>query len=324
MMKEMKWQIIILGIFLVFMAFRSTLLIVKEGQQAIITQFGKPVGSPIVKAGAYFKLPFIQEVIYINKKILNWDGLPELIPTKDDKYIYVDTTARWKVVDALKFIQTVKNIQGAKTRLDTILDSIARDIISKHRLIETVRNSNEILFRTKQKQKQKQKTVEGMAGSNDLLGHLESIDIGREKLSKMIVLLADKELQEKFGIKLIDLQFRRISYKKSVEQKIYERMISEKTRIAQKIRSKGLGEKAIIEGRLIKDLQKIESESQKRFKIIKGRAKATAMAIYAKAYSQGSQFFKFTKTMDIYKETFKGEGVKFILSSNSEFLKFLK
>ncbi len=315
-MKNLKWQIILFFSFLLFIVFRSSFYIVSEGEQAMIMQFGRAIGSPITSAGPKLKIPFIQDVVFVDKRILNWDGSPELIPTKDDKYIFVDTTARWKIIDALKFIKSVKTENNARKTLDTILDSATRDVISRQKLIETVRSSNAILKRVEEKLSAKDE-------ENDVFGTIEEVKLGREKLAEMIVETASKELEDKFGIKLIDVQLRRISYKKSVEQKVYDRMISEKKRIAEKIRSKGLGEKAIIEGRLKKDLQEIESEADKQFKIIKGKAEAKATAIYAKTYSQSPEFFNFLKRMEAYKNSFS-ENTKFILSSDSEFLKYLK
>lgn len=295
-----------------------------EGQQAIITQFGKPVGDPIVTAGLHMKTPFIQEVRYVDKRILSWDGFPNQIPTKDKKYIKVDTTARWRIVNALKFIQTVRNESGAKARLDAILDSATRDIISSENLVEAVRNSNSILDNIDEKRKiMKELKAQGKPIiEEEITGEIEKIQIGREKLSEKIAKSATKELKE-FGIDLIDVQLRRISYESSVESKVYERMTSERQRVAQKIRSIGQGEKAKIEGRLSQDLREIKSEAYKQAEIIKGKGEAKALKIYALALSGDPRFYEFIKTMEVYKESIQGKA-KFLMSSESDLFKYFK
>lgn len=311
-------KVILLAVLIFFGAIgaKNVVFILDEGRQAIITEFGKPVGDPITEAGLHFKKPFVQDVRYVDKRILSWDGFPNQIPTKDKKFIKVDTTARFRITDALKFIQTVRNKTGAKARLDTILDSATRNVISSHRLVEAVRNSNSIL--------EKAEKVEAKADGieEEITGEIEKIFVGREQLSQLIVKKADKELEE-FGIQLIDVQLRRISYEKSVERKVYERMVSERRRIAQKIRSIGEGEKAKIEGRLERDLRTIRSEGYKKAQLIKGKAEAKATAIYAKTFAKDPKFYEFLQSMDAYKKAIKKD-TKLILSSDSEFLKFMR
>lgn len=319
-----KTSIVFVILFLAFISLNSSFYILTEGRQAIVTEFGKPIGQPKTEAGMHFKVPFIQDVRYVDKRILSWDGYPNQIPTKDKKYIKVDTTARWKIVDALKFIQTVQNEQGAKARLDTILDGHTRDIISSHNLVEAVRNSNAIVKNLEDRKAaiiQRKKLGESIL-EEEVSGDIDQIKVGREKLSQMIVEKAQLECNA-LGIELIDVQLRRISYENSVEKKVYERMISERQRIAQKIRSIGKGEKAEIEGRLTKDLQKIESEAYRKAEVIRGKAQAKATAIYAEALRQDPKFYDFIKSMEAYKKSIK-PGSKFIISSDSEFLKFLK
>lgn len=320
----MKKPIFIILIIVSFLLLNSSIFIVPEGRQAIVTEFGKPVGDPITNAGLHFKKPFIQDTRYVDKRILSWDGFPNQIPTKDKKYIKVDTTARWRIVDALKFIQTVQNERGAKARLDTILDGHTRDIISGHNLVEAVRNSNAILDRIKEQKNEIQKKKEKgeFILEDEMSNDIETISEGREKLSAMIVEKASKELLE-LGIELIAVQLKRISYESSVESKVYERMISERKRIAQKIRSIGKGEKAKIEGRLSRDLRKIESEAYKKAQQVKGEAQARSTAIYAKAFGRDPGFYEFIRTMQAYEKSLKSRG-KFILSSDSKFLKYLK
>ena len=305
-------------------AFRMVCFIIPEGRQAIITEFGRPIGRPITQAGLHFKVPFIQDVRYVDKRILSWDGHPNQIPTKDKKYIKVDTTARWRVVDALKFIQTVRNEVGAKARLDTIIDSATRDVISYSNLVEAVRNSNNILERIQEiKREIEEKKRQGEAIVEDeVTGEIEKIENGREKLSEMIVENASGEL-EKLGIGLIDVQLRRVSYEVDVEQKVYERMVSERQRIAQKIRSIGQGEKRIIEGRTTRDLETIRSEAYRKAQEIKGKAEARAITIYANSIKRDPRFYDFMRSMEAYTKSLKGDS-RFLLSSESEFLKYLK
>lgn len=302
----------------------SSFYILTEGQQGIVTQFGKPIGEPITDAGVHFKTPFMQKVRYVDKRILSWDGDVNQIPTKDKKYIKVDTTARWIVIDALKFIQTVQNEHGAKARLDTILDGYTRDVISGHNLVEAVRNSDNILAKIEEKRADinARKAKGEFILEEEIGGEIDSVGVGREELSQMIVKQADKELVA-LGIKLIDVQLRRISYEQSVEKKVYERMISERQRIAQKIRSIGKGEKAKIEGRLSKDLKEIESKAYRTAEVIRGKAEAKATKIYADSLNKDPKFYEFIRTMEAYKKSIKSDA-KFLLSSDSEFFKFLK
>lgn len=319
-----KATIALVILFGLFVLGKNTIFVVNEGQQAIITQFGKPVGTTITTAGLNFKTPFTQDVRFVDKRMLSWDGFPNQIPTRDKKFIKVDTTARYIIVDALKFIQTVRDQRGAKSRLDTILDSATRNVISSQNLVEAVRNSNLILDKIKETKKviaEKKEKGEAII-EEGVSGEIAIITSGREKLSQMIASRADKEL-EAFGIKLIDVQLRRISYEKSVESKVYERMISERQRIALKIRSIGQGERAKIEGRLTRDLQEIKSLAYRKAQEIKGNGEAKATAIYAKALSQDPKFYAFMRSMDAYKKSLKAK-THFLLSSESEFLKYLK
>jgi len=256
--------------------------VVREGFQVVITQFGKPMGKPIKDAGLHFKKPFVQDVRRLDRRLLTWDGDVNQIPTKDKKYILVDTTARWKIVEPLKFIETVQTEYGARSRLDAILDSQTRDVISGHNLVEAVRNTNTIMDRVQERRKAAR---EGKLSpeEEEVSGEIEKIKIGREKLSQLILLGARKELAE-FGIDLIDVQLRRIEYEESVQQKVYDRMISERRRVAEKIRSTGRGEKANIEGKISRELQKIQSQAYKKAQLIRGKAEAKPYAFTQNPY----------------------------------------
>jgi modulator of FtsH protease HflC len=323
-MNKLNYALVVL-VFLGTVIGNTCFFILTPGRQAIITEFGKPVGKPVTDSGLHYKKPFIQEVRLVDKRILTWDGYPTEIPTKDKKYIKVDTTARWKVTDALTFIQTVRNEMGARARLDAILDATTRDVISNNNLVEAVRNSNSILEKIRESKKRIQdaKASGEAVVEEEISGQVEKISVGREKLSQAIAEAATKELK-KFGIDLIDVQLRRISYEKSVEKKVYERMISERQRIAQKIRSIGQGEKAKIEGRVQKDLKKIQSEAYRKAQKLRGQAEAKATAIYAKEFNKGAYFYQFKRSLEAYKNSLKNPSTKLILSSDSEFLKFLK
>jgi len=312
---------ILVLIVMVFL-FVSSAFRVREGFQVIITEFGKPVGNSITEAGLHFKKPFIQEAIFIDKRLLNWDGDPNEIPTKDNKFIWVDTTARWKIVDPLKFIQTVQTERIARSRLDDILDASTRDVISNHNLVEAVRNSNTILDLIKARKSAKKKE-NLQPEEEEFFGDIESISVGREKLSQLIVARARKEIAV-FGIELVDVQLRRIAYEESVQQKVYERMISERKRIAEKIRSVGRGEKAKIEGKISRDLQKIQSQAYRKAQEIKGKAEAKATRIYARSLSKNPGFYEFTRTLEAYRNSIGKGDSSFILSTSSDFLKLLK
>lgn len=319
-----KTSISVIVLVLLAVTAKSSLFVLKEGRQAIITEFGKPIGEPVTNAGLHFKKPFLHDVRYVDKRILSWDGHPNQIPTKDKKFITVDTTARWRIVDALKFIQTVRNERGAKSRLDTILDSTTRDVISGHNLVEAVRNSNAIVERINSKEQEiAEKEEQGeVVIEEEVLGDIEPIEIGREKLSLKIADSADNELTQ-FGIDLVDVQLRRISYEDRVEESVYDRMISERQRIAQKIRSIGQAERARIEGRMQKELNKIESKAYQKAREIRGKAEARATAIFTKSLSKEPKFFEFLRTMEAYTTIF-GDQTQFIMSLDSDFLKYLR
>jgi membrane protease subunit HflC len=299
----------------------KSMYIVPEGFQSIITQFGKPIGEAKQSAGLYFMLPFIQKVNLLDRRMLNWDSIPNQIPTKDKKYILVDTTARWKIKDPLLFIKTVQTERGAKARLDAVVEATTRDTISNNNLVETVRNTNEIIANAAERLKQQSEGTLA-AGEEEVVGEIESIDIGREQLSSMIVKKASLEL-EKFGIELIDVQLRGIAYEESVEKKVYDRMISERMRIAEKIRSFGQGEQAKIEGKTDLELKKIESEAYREAEQIKGKAEAIQYTIYANAYKKDAKFYEFLKTLEVYDKSIT-EDFNLILSTSSKFFKLLK
>ncbi|MEZ4873281.1 MAG: protease modulator HflC [Bdellovibrionales bacterium] len=339
-MKANKFVIIVFVGILGGLSILSSAFMIHEGRQAVITQFGKPLR--VVKdPGLHFKVPFIQDVRKIDLRILSWDGFPNQIPTKDKKYIEVDTTARWKITDPLKFIQTVQDEGGARSRLDAILDGITRDVISGSNLVEAVRNSNDIFAVIESKKKAATEAANKIrkdTGESDeearvrnrlsieepdeISGEIERVGIGREELSRLIVEKARTEL-EPLGVDLIDVQLKRISYEASVEKKVYDRMISERQRVAEKIRSYGKGEQAKIEGKTKKNLQSIQSQAYRKVQNIKGSAEAEAFKVYAEALGRDPSFFRFIRTLEAYEKALPAES-RLILSSQSKFWQVLK
>lgn len=315
-----------ISILVLFVLVNTSAFIVNEGQQALITQFGKIVGSPVNKAGLHWKVPFIQDVRYFDKRILSWDGDPNQIPTKDKKYILVDTTARWRIVDPVKYAQTVNDEKGARDRLNGILDGVTRDVISRHNLVEAVRNTNTILDRIKSREAPEtgpaQDTRAILEIEEEISGEIEPISVGRERLSDGILERARSEIVS-LGIELIDVQLRRIAYESSVEVKVFSRMISERQRIAEKIRSIGKGEEAKIRGKLNLDLKEIESNAYRKSEEVRGKAEAESMAIYAESLGKSPEYYKFQRTLEAYRNSMIGKS-EMIISTDSEFLKLLK
>jgi len=286
---------------------------VVEGRQAIITQFGRPVGDPIYESGLHFKTPFIQKVTFFEKRVLEWDGYPNQIPTKDKRYIWVDTTARWRIDDPLKFYRSVYNEQGAQSRLDDIIDSAVRDAVTSHNLIEIVRSSNRLVEDAKISQQDKEFVQEGA---------LENIKIGRDKLHDIIVKNA-QQLAPQYGISIIDVRIKRVNYVEEVQRKVYERMITERKRAAEEYRSEGRGTRAEIEGRTEKELKGIMSEAYKKAQEIKGQADAKATEIYAAAFGKDPEFYSLLKTLETYQKTVDKD-TTVILSTDGDYFKYLK
>jgi len=286
----------------------GTLYTVDQTQQVIITQFGEPIGKPITEAGLHVKKPFIQKVNYFEKRLLAWDGLPTQVPTKDKRYIWVDTTARWRIVDPLKFLQTVGSERTALGRLDDIIDSATRNQITSHLLYELVRNSEREFVETEV--------------SLEIEEKIGEVKYGREKISRMILEEASR-LVPGFGIELIDVRIKRLNYVERVRQGVYARMIAERKRVAEQYRSEGQGKKAEIEGMREKEQQKITSQAYRRAQEITGKADAEATKIYAKAYNKDPEFYSFLKTLDTYKGTLD-EKTWLLLTSDSDFYKYLK
>lgn len=281
--------------------------ILDEGQQAVITQFGAPVGDSVTEAGPHLKIPFVQKVSYFEKKLLIWDGDPNQIPTSDKTYIFLDVTARWRIVDALKFLQTVKNETRAQTILDGIIDGSVRDLVNKNKLVEIIRSSDWEPGTTAVRMVEKEADA--------------AILFGRDKIAKMVHEAASK-ITLRYGIELVDVMFKRVNYIKTVQRKVFDRMISERKRIAAEKRAMGEGEKAEILGKVERELKEITSKATREAQVIKGDADAEASRIYAEAYSNDPEFYTFLKTLESYEETM-GNNTRLVVSSDLKFYKFL-
>ncbi len=301
----------------ILIAIAATLLfesayIVRETDQVVITQFGRPTGDAVVNAGLHFKVPFIQKANYFEKRFLAWDGDANQIPTKDKKFIFVDTYARWQIVDPLKFFIRLTNERGAMSRLADILDGETRDHIASHELEEAVRTTNRTPLQA------------------DLIGELIGdtlipIEIGRERIQKMILETANKETED-LGIKILDFKIKRINYVPEVREQVFDRMISERTRIAEKFRSEGLGEASRINGEKERDLKTIQSEAYRTAEEIMGKADAEAADIYAKAYNKSrsaQELYTFMKSIETFEKSLDDK-TQVILSTKSDLFKYLK
>ncbi|MDD3147917.1 MAG: protease modulator HflC, partial [Candidatus Riflebacteria bacterium] len=277
-------------------AVAGSVFVVEEGQQAIVTRFGKPVGE-VRYAGLGFKLPFIEEVHRFEKRILKWDGDPNQITTKEKKFIWVDTTARWRIKDPLRFYMTVASVAGAQSRLDDIIDSVVRDAISGNYLVDLVRGS----------------TYQPPVG-----GYAEEVldNKGRRNREQILSDILEKASAStpEYGIELIDVQVKRLNYIDKVLEKVYERMISERNKVAAEYRSEGEGTKAEILGEMEKELRRIRSEAFKTSTEIKGKADAKAASIYAEAYNRDAEFYAFFKTLESIEKTATGNS-KMVIST---------
>ena len=308
--------LIILGIVvaIVVSASSGVFYVVREDEQVVITQFGRPIGQPRTAPGLKVKTPFIQKIDRFDKRILEWDGLANEIPTKDKRFIWLDTTARWRIINALKFFQSLRTQQNAQSRLDDIINSAARDLVTSHNLVEVVRNSNRILNLENLNSEEEQITEQ-----------IETIEVGRGEIAQLILEKARQNLSEEFGIEILDVQIKRINYVDEVRQKVFMRMISERMRIASKYKSEGEGEAARIEGQKQKEIQRIQSDAYKKAEQIKGVADAEAIQIYAEAHSKDPEFFAFTQSLETYKKTIsETENTKLFLTTDSDLYKYLK
>lgn len=297
----------------VFVAVTSTFYILQEGQQAIIVQLGRPVGDTITTAGLHIKIPFIQEVRRFEKRLLIWDGDPNQIPTKGREFIWVDSTARWRIADARRFLESVATEAGAQSRLDDILDSAVRDEVSKSELVE--------LVRSKSWEVPEDEALELVP--EELEAEIKKqVARGREEITRTI-LDAAREKTPQYGIELIDVRIKRLDYVESVRLKVYERMISERKRIAAQFRSEGEGRSAEILGEMERELRQIRSNAYRQVQEIRGKGDAEATGIYGRAFNKDPEFYSFLQTLESYKEG-TNENAVLVLTTESDFYRYLK
>lgn len=297
---------------------RTAFYTVKQTQQVIVTQFGKPVGDPVTEPGLHLKLPFIQTVNRIDKRFLEWDGAPVAIPTRDKTYIHVDTFARWRIDDPKTYFVRLHDERSAQSRLDDILGSETRNAVAKHDLIEIVRSD-------KARKPLRDENIKAAAGYVGALGVLPPIAFGRAKVEAEIKAGASVKMAE-FGIALLDVRLKRVNYNPDVLDRIYQRMISERQQIAQRFRSEGEGEAARIAGQRDRDLNEIESTAYRQVQQIRGQADAKASEIYARAYTQSPQaaeFYSFLKSMATYRRVLTKDST-LVLSTDSDLLRYLR
>jgi membrane protease subunit HflC len=309
---KFKGPIIIVVLLVVAVVVYQAAYIVNETEQVVVTQFGRIIGSPVTSPGLKFKVPFIQNANYFPKNLLSWDGDPGQIPTLDKTFIYVDTFARWKIVDPVKFFQTVNNPFNAIGRLNDIIDPAVRDFITSNRLIEVVRNSNRELNTTEVGREDEQTERRPSL----------AVNIGRQKITEGILKESQPKLA-KFGIELVDVKIKRINYVEEVRQSVYNRMIAERKQIAEKFRSEGKGEAQKIRGDKERELKLITSEAYRVAQEKKGKADAESTKIYAEAYGVDPEFYSFVRTLEIYRESLDVKNT-LVLSTDSEFLKYFK
>ena len=299
--------VLIIGILLLF----ASAYVVDETEQVVVTQFGRVIGIPKMSPGLYFKIPFIQNTNYFPKNLLRWDGDPGQIPTLDKTFIWVDPFARWRIIDPIKFFQTVNNTVSALGRLDDIIDPAVRNFITSFPLIEAVRSTNRVLDTSE-------------IGVEDVKKDPSKLQIitGREKITQGIQEQAQPKLA-KFGIELVDVKIKRINYVEEVRESVYGRMIAERKQIAEKFRSEGRGEAQKILGEKERDLKEITSKAYRRAQEIKGKADAELTRIYAEAYGVDPEFYSFSRTLEIYNQALD-EKNSLVISTDSEFLKYLE
>ncbi|SVA00864.1 uncharacterized protein METZ01_LOCUS53718, partial [marine metagenome] len=283
--------------------------VTNEAQQVIITQFGRPVGEVVTEAGLHAKLPFIQQANYFEKRFLEWDGVANQVPTRDKRFIWVDTYARWRISDPLLFFQRLRDERGAETRISAILDGETRNSVARHDLVEVVRNSN-------------RDTADILLDAEEETAILEEIQIGRAEIQREIREAAQASLND-LGIELLDVRLKRINYVEEVQVDVFQRMIAERQRIASRYRSEGEGETARIDGERERELQRIQSEAYREAEEIRGQADGEATRIYAAAYNRDANFYAFIKSLETYELTADPSSI-LILTTDSELLRFVK
>ncbi|MCF8110359.1 MAG: protease modulator HflC [Desulfobacteraceae bacterium] len=321
-MRANKYIAIIVVLIIAGVVFLASAYRVDETEQVVITQFGRVIGDPVTEPGLNFRIPFVQNANYFPKNIQAWDGEPGQIPTLDKTYIWVDTFARWRIVDPVAFLRTVTGIPSALARLDDIINPAVRNVITSHELIETVRNSNREMTTLDQEEMEdvKSEAIKEVVKEEEERDQY-NVKVGRAALTKMMLAEAQPKL-DKFGIEVIDVKIKRVNYVEGVRESVYKRMIAERKQMAEKIRSIGQGEARKIEGDKERDLLEIQSGAYKKAEQIKGDADAKATDIYADAYGRDPEFYSFMKSLEVYADSLEGADV--VLSTDSEFLRYIE
>lgn len=296
-----------------FIVVTDSAFVVEEGQQAIITQFGRIVGRPYTQAGLYWKIPFIQKVYVFEKRILEWDGDPDRIPTLDKKYIFIDSTARWRITDPVRFFMTLRTMRSAVDRLNDIIDSAVRDQISQYTLIEVVRSTNHIT----------QLPPDQLVSMSDEARI--PIQVGHDRILEGIRREVRAQVERlNYGIEVLDVRIKNMNYEaEEVRRKVYDRMIAERNRIAALYLSEGRGKKAEIEGEMQKKLQQIRSQAYQQAQEIRGKADAEAIRIYAESYGRDPEFFAFLRSMEAYRQVVQGNHT-LVITTDSPLYQYLK
>jgi membrane protease subunit HflC len=328
-MSRITLPLIMLVLLVVFIA-GGTLYQVDETEQVVLTQFGDPVrGGPITTPGLHVKVPFIQTVRRFDKRVLEWDGQPGQIPTLDKRFIVLDTTARWRIVDPLRYLQSVGDEHSAQSRLDDLINSAARDVISGHLLIQAVRTFARELppedleeGRTPEEQSAVAQAQAETSAPPEAKDVAPEERLGRDRLAELMVKRAREHLPN-LGIELLDVRIQGINYVREVEQRVYERMISERRRIAARFRSEGDGSSAKIRGEKERELDRLRSEAYRKAQEIIGKADAEAARIYAEAYGQDPEFYAFYQTLEAYRQTLQ-KNSSLLLTTGSDFYRYLK
>jgi membrane protease subunit HflC len=318
---------LIMLVVLVLLIAGGTFYRVDETEQVVVTQFGEPVRAPITTPGLKMKVPFIQTIRRFDKRVMEWDGLPGQIPTLDKRFILVDTTARWRIADPLRFLQSVGDERSAQSRLDDLINSAARDIVSSHLLIQTVRTfARELPPDESDEDSDEQRAVSAAKPDAAVLPTAKDVApeerLGRDKLTELMVKRARANLSN-LGIELIDIRIKGVNYVREVEQRVYERMISERRRIAARFRSEGDGASAKIRGEKERELDRIRSEAYRKAQETIGKADAEAARIYAEAYGQDPEFYAFYQTLDAYRQTLQ-KNASLLVTTGSDFYRYLK
>lgn len=306
--------LIVLAVVVLMVFLFASVYTIDPTEQAVLVQFGAPVGEPITEPGLHFRLPFVQEIRRFDKRLIAWDGDPNQIPTIEEQFISVDATGRWRIADPLKFMQTVQNEQGAQNRLNDILDSVVRDKIASSSLAEIVRSKD---WKVSQADLER-----AMAGEGEEETLLQKVIVGREELVRSILETAQKQVPE-YGIELVDIRIKRLNYVDSVQQEVFERMIAERQRIAEEFRSEGQGRAAEIDGETDRLVAELQSEAEKQAEIVRGLADAEATKIYSEAYGADPEFYAFFRTLESY-STALGRDVTMVIGADSDYFRYLR